>query len=83
MIRDRGPIQNLGYGVTSRDLPVSEGETQGVSPNSGVLSKSLEGHPVMRFVAHTTASIAVAGVMTSMMIKGRTQASRKTKHKTF
>lgn len=72
MIRDRGPIHNLGYGVTSRDIPVNEGETQGVSPNSGALSKRLDGHPVMRFVAHTGASIAVAGVMTAMMKKGRT-----------
>lgn len=77
MIRDRGPIHNLGYGVTSRDLSFNEGETEGVSPNSGPLTRALDGHPVMRFFAHTGATIAVAGVMSAMMKKGRTKVSPK------
>lgn len=75
MNRDRGPIDNLGYGVTSRDMPYADGETEGPSPDSGVLSKRLDGHPIMRFVAHTGASIAVAGVMTAVFKKRWIKAS--------
>lgn len=77
MNRDRGPIDNLGYGVTSRDMPYADGETEGPSPDSGVLSKRLDGHPVMRFVAHTGASIAVAGVMTAVFKKRWIKVSSK------
>lgn len=77
MIRDRGPIGNLGYGITSRDLPINEGETEGVSPDSGVLSKALDGHPVMRFFAHTAGSIAVAGVLTAGLKKGGLKLAEK------
>jgi len=77
LIRDRGPIHNLGYGVTSRDLSFNEGETEGVSPNSGQLTKALDGHPVMRFFAHTGATIAVAGVMSAMMKKGGLKLAQK------
>ena len=57
MIRDRGPISSLGYGVTSRDVPLKENETEGPSPNSGYVAKALNGHPVMRFFASATATI--------------------------
>ena len=81
MIRDRGPIHNLGYGVTSRDVPVREGETESVSPNSGAFSKALDGHPIMRFVSHTAASIAVAGIMTSVFKKGGLKLAEKMQDK--
>ena len=29
MIRDRGPLSNIGHGVTSRDLPVNERRNRG------------------------------------------------------
>jgi len=57
LIRDPGPIHNIGYGVTSRDVPVSDGETQGDSPNSGYVSRALNGHPIMRFFASTAATV--------------------------
>jgi len=82
LIRDRGPIHNLGYGVTSRDLSFNEGETEGVSPNSGQLTKALDGHPVMRFFAHTGATIAVAGVMSAMMKKGGLKLAQKLQNST-
>jgi len=68
MIRDRGPISSLGFGVTSRDIPIREGETEGPSPNSGILSKALNGHPVMRFFAASTATMA-GSVVASKIIK--------------
>lgn len=63
MIRDRGPISSLGHGVTSRDVPVNEGESEGPSPNSGAIARALDGHPVMRFFASTAASVVTAGVL--------------------
>lgn len=70
MIRDRGPITSLGHGVTSRDVPVNEGESEGPSPNSGGIARALNGHPVMRFVASTAASVATAAVLGGV-IKGQ------------
>jgi len=57
MIRDRGPISSIGYGVTSRDVPYKEGETEGPSPNSGVVARALNDRPIMRFAAATTATL--------------------------
>lgn len=77
MIRDRGPISNLGYGVTSRDVPYKEGETEGPSPNSGLLSRALNNHPVLRFAATTTATL-VGGTVASKLVKsGRNTLSYK------
>jgi len=63
MIRDRGPISSLGHGVTSRDVPLNEGESEGPSPNSGGVAKALNDHPMMRFFASTAASVVTAGVL--------------------
>lgn len=68
MIRDRGPISSLGYGVTSRDVPYREGETEGPSPNSGLLSRALNNHPVLRFATTTTATL-LGGTIASKLVK--------------
>jgi len=68
MIRDRGPISSLGFGVTSRDIPVREGETEGPSPNSGIVAKALNGHPVMRFFAASGATMA-GSIIASKFVK--------------
>ncbi len=70
MIRDRGPLTNLGHGVTSRDVPVNEGESEGPSPNSGAIGRALNGHPVMRFVASNVAAVVGAGVAGALFRKG-------------
>lgn len=70
MIRDPGPIHNLGYGVTSRDVPISDAETQGDSPNSGYVSKALNGHPIMRFFASTAATIGATYVASKLTKSG-------------
>lgn len=77
MLRDRGPLHNIGYGVTSRDLPFNEGETQGPSPDSGAISKALDNHPIARFVTHTVGSLAAAAVLTSVMRKGGLRLAQK------
>lgn len=69
MIRDRGPISSLGFGVTSRDVPLNETEREGPSANSGAVAKALNGHPVMRFFAHATATM-VGTYAASKVIKG-------------
>jgi len=68
MIRDPGPIHSLGAGVTTRDVPLNEGETSGVAPNSGYVSRALNEHPIMRFFA-TTAATMVGAVAASMLTK--------------
>ena len=70
MIRDRGPISSIGHGLTSRDLPIQEGESEGPSPNSGFVGKALNGHPVMRFFATTAASVVAMSVV-GKMLKGQ------------
>ncbi len=70
MIRDRGPISSLGHGVTSRDTPINEGESEGPSPNSGAIGRALNGHPVMRFFASTAAAVTSAAVLGGMMKGG-------------
>lgn len=63
MIRDRGPISSLGHGVTSRDVPLNEGESEGPSPNSGGIARALNNHPVMRFFASTITAVGTAAVL--------------------
>jgi len=70
MLRDSAPIHSLGHGVTSRDVPLQEGETEGPSPNSGYIANALNGNPVMRFFAHTATSMVVAGVLGRMVKSG-------------
>lgn len=70
MIRDRGPLHGLGYGVTSRDVPINEGETEGVSPNSGAITRALDGNPVTRFFAATATTVAVSLVLSANLKKG-------------
>lgn len=73
MIRDRGPISSLGHGVTSRDVPINEGESEGPSPNSGAIARALDGHPVMRFFASTAASMAAAVVLRTICKRTRSK----------
>lgn len=77
MIRDRGPLVSLGSGLTSRDVPVNDDEGKGVSQDSGIVSKALGGHPVMRFFAHAGTTMLVAGVGAAMLRKGGLKLTEK------
>ena len=68
MIRDPGPIHNIGFSVTSRDIPTNEGETEGVAPNSGFVARALNDHPIMRFFS-ATALTMVGAVAASRVTK--------------
>jgi len=68
LIRDPGPIHNIGFSVTSRDIPTNEGETEGVAPNSGFVARALNDHPIMRFFS-ATALTMVGAVAASRVTK--------------
>ena len=70
MIRDPGSLQNLGHGVTSRDVPINEDETEGVAPNSGIIGRAFNRHPVMRFFATTATTMLAVGIA-SKVAKGQ------------
>ena len=62
MIRDKGPINNLGFGKTSRDFVPDDDERSGPSAQSGFISRALDGHPVAKMA---TAMLAT-GIAASM-----------------
>jgi hypothetical protein len=70
VVRDPGPIQNLGYNVTSRDLPTMNDEERGDAPNSGFVSKALNGHPVLRFFATSGATLGAMFVLSKVTKEG-------------
>lgn len=70
MIRDPGPLYNLGSGVTSRDIPYQPDEKEGDAPNAGFIGRALNDHPVMRFVAASATTMVVAAVASKMFKKG-------------
>ena len=70
MIRDPGPLYNLGSGVTSRDVPFQPDEKEGDAPNSGFIGRALNDHPVMRFVATSATTMVVAAVASKLFKKG-------------
>ena len=70
MFRDRGPIHNIGYGVSSRELPSEEGETQAPSPGSGRIAKALDGHPMMKFLGSAATAMVVTTVASRLTKSG-------------
>lgn len=70
MFRDKGPIHNLGHGVSSRDMPSKEGETETPSPNSGYLAKALDAHPMMRFFASAGTAMLVTTLASRLTKSG-------------
>ena len=59
MFRDKGPIHNIGQGVSSRDVPTREGETETPTPNSGYIGRALDNHPIMRFLGSAGTAMLV------------------------
>ena len=70
LIRDKGPLSSLGHGVTSRDIPLDEGETEGPSANSGAIAKRLNGHPFAKFIATNVTTVIATGVSAMLVKKG-------------
>lgn len=70
MFRDKGPNHNIGHGVSSRDMPSQEGETETPSPNSGYIGRALDNHPVMRFLGSAATAMLVTTVASRFTKKG-------------
>jgi hypothetical protein len=70
VFRDRGPIHNIGYGVSSRELPSEEGETETPSPGSGRIAKALDGHPMMKFLGSAATAMVVTTVASRLTKSG-------------
>lgn len=70
MIRDPGPIHSIGHSVTSRDVPTTGEETEGISPNSGIISRAVSGNPIVSFLASSAATMATAFVASKLVKSG-------------
>ena len=70
MFRDKGPIHNIGHGVSSRDAPTREGETETPSPNSGYIGRALDDHPVMRFLGSAASAMLVTTIASKFTKQG-------------
>jgi hypothetical protein len=51
VLRDKGPIHNVGFGVTSREFTTGDDEQLGVSPQSGFITRALEGRPIVKMAS--------------------------------
>lgn len=69
MYRDKSPLTNLGYGVTSRDLPPEMQEEEKASSSSGVIARALDDKPVLKFVGTMLGSLA-GGWIASRVVSG-------------
>lgn len=70
MFRDRSSLVNIGYGITSRDVPDANKEETNPSPNSGFLSKAFDDKPLLKFVASTVLTLAGTYAANKMLSKG-------------
>ena len=70
MIRDNQPIHNIGFGVTSRDMPDGEGPKEGLAPDSSFVARALEGHPILKMATALIATGVGAHYATQFMREG-------------
>ena len=80
MQRDRGPIHNIGFGVTSREFTTGDDTQNGPSPDSGYVSRALEGRPLVKMA---TAMIAtgVAATVAGKFVRGGGLKIRKSPYR--
>ncbi len=70
MLRDKVPLKNLGYGVTSRDIPAADGEEQRPSSSSGAIGRLLHDKPIVKYLSSTAAALAASLVVGKGLSKG-------------
>ena len=70
MQRDRGPIHNIGFGVTSREFTTGDDTQDGPSPDSGYFSRALEGRPLVKMAAAMIATGVAATVSGKLVRSG-------------
>lgn len=82
VMRDQGPKESLGYGVSFADLPVRS-EREAGSPDSGVVARYFEGSPIKKFFASTAAVIVGATVAGVGFRKAGTKGLQRLGRKAF
>jgi len=70
MLRDRGPLHNIGYGVTSRDFEFGQRYGEMPSPESGFVSRALHDNPILKMAAAMLATGLSAGVAGKLVKTG-------------
>lgn len=70
MFRDRSSLVNVGYGITSRDIPAANKEETRPNPNSGFIAKALEDKPILKFLSTTVATLGGTFVANKLLSKG-------------
>ena len=70
MFRDKTPLVNLGYGLTSRDVPASSNEEKNPNPNSGYISRALNDKPILKYITTTAATLAGTYAASKLLSKG-------------
>lgn len=70
MFRDKSSLANIGYGLTSRDVPESNREESVSNPNSGFIARILNDKPIIKFVSITAATMAGAFASNKLLAKG-------------
>jgi hypothetical protein len=70
LFRDKTPLTNLGYGVSSRDIPAASDEKENPSPNSGLVARALHDKPVLKFASTMVASMAAGLILQKGFQKG-------------
>lgn len=70
MFRDKTPLVNLGFGVTSRDIPATSNEEKNPNPNSGFISRALDDKPIVKYISTTILTLAATGAASKLLSKG-------------
>ena len=70
MFRDKTSLTNIGYGLTSRDIPASSSEEKRANPNSGAIARALDDKPIIKFVSTMAATLAASYATSKLFAKG-------------
>lgn len=70
MFRDKTPLVNLGYGISSRDIPATSDEQKTPNPNSGLIARALDDKPIVKYISTMVATLAATTASTKLLSKG-------------
>lgn len=69
MLRDKGPIHNIGFGVSSREFTPNDNQQNGLSPDSGYVNRALEGRPLVKMASAMIAT-GIAATVAGKFLRG-------------
>lgn len=69
MLRDKGPIHNIGFGVSSREFTSNDNNQNGLSPDSGYVNRALEGRPLVKMASAMIAT-GIAATVAGKFLRG-------------